>query len=68
MTVGAGTHPVLANSFPLQSNLNGTGSMQFAIFGDGGLPVVSSSTDTLQITVAAGTAVPFSYVIWGCTS
>ena len=54
-TVGGGTHPVLGSD---QGTAQANGGVFFLINPNPGYSVVSGTSDTLQISVAAGTNVP----------
>lgn len=62
MTIGGGTHPVLgSDQFTAQAN----GGIAFICNPNPGYSVSGGSSDTLTITVAAGTAVPFKVTVLG---
>lgn len=64
LTVGAGTHPVLgSDQFTVQPN----GGCGFLLNPNPGYSIVTSSSDTLQITNASGTC-SVSLVVLGRTS
>lgn len=62
LTIGGGTHPVLgSDQYTAQAN----GGSVLVQNPNPGYAAVSSSSDTLTITVAAGTAVPLQITIFG---
>ena len=64
LTVGAGTDPVLgSDSYTVQP-----GGVAYVVNPSPGYSVVGSSSDTLTITVAAGTSVPVQVTVLGRTA
>jgi len=61
-TVGGGTHPVLGTD---QGTAQANGGAFFVLNPNPGYSVVSGTSDTLQITVAAGTSVAGKVTILG---